>query len=328
MSQRLSGVNVNRKPGTVSARSHLPRFAARPLGLLRESRYIPGRRAHNEPFGDTRWNWDSIPTAGDLYDQPHSRSRSPVRTEHAEGALSIRTRAAPSIRERLRRSREIVRAALDRPQHGGANRRGSIICERERLRETAGASSRLRRAPILLKLRRQDGTTDIDFSITHAIPDLTGNAAAAEHAPSRPAQAGLYARRPIPRTRDLFSLMRPAGLPRNLLGSGTALSATARRTRSTATRQTRSATRATASFPYEDGDPTVLGQSHPHQPARLPVFRSGRAPRAENGPGRSNLVILWAAATTAVRALRQSYRLGWFQRRPQHGAGPARKPRS
>src|SRR5258706_3866269 len=178
MSQRLSGVNINENQGNPFQPELTYRgFAASPLlgtpqGI---SVYQDGVRI-NEPFGDTV-NWDLIPTSAisTINLVPGSNPLFGLNT--LGGALSIRTKSGaqyPGTAATLyggsfgRRSVEA--------QHGGANGEFDYFASANAFREDgwrAQSPSDVRQ--FFSKLGWQDGKTDIDFSITHAESDLSGN---------------------------------------------------------------------------------------------------------------------------------------------------------
>src|SRR6266508_2570369 len=178
MNQRLPGVNVNEMQGNpfqpdVSYRG----FTASPLlgtpqGI---SVYQDGVRV-NEPFGDTV-NWDLIPTSAISTINLIPGSNPLFGLNTLGGALSIRTKSGaqyPGTAATLyggsfgRRSVEA--------QHGGANGEFDYYASASAFREDGWRSqspSDVRQ--FFSKLGWQDGTTDIDLSITHAESDLAGN---------------------------------------------------------------------------------------------------------------------------------------------------------
>jgi len=93
------------------------------------------------------------------------------------GALSIRTKSGaqyPGTAATLYGG-SFGRRAVE-AQHGRRERRARLFCERERIsRGRVARAVAFRRAPVFTKLGWQDGTSDLDLSITHAESDLTGN---------------------------------------------------------------------------------------------------------------------------------------------------------
>src|SRR5205809_918223 len=178
MNQRLPGVNVNEMQGNpfqpdISYRG----FAASPLLGMPQgiSVYQDGVRI-NEPFGDTV-NWDLIPTAAISTINLIPGSNPLFGLNTLGGALSIRTKSGaqyPGTAATLyggsfgRRSADV--------QRGGANGEFDYFVSASAFREDGWrvqSPSDVRQ--FFSKLGWQDGTTDIDFSITHAESDLTGN---------------------------------------------------------------------------------------------------------------------------------------------------------
>src|SRR2546428_3705311 len=178
MSQRLSGVNVNENQSNpfqpdISYRG----FAASPLlgtpqGI---SVYQDGVRI-NEPFGDTV-NWDSIPTAAISTINLIPGSNPLFGLNALGGALSIRTRSGaqyPGTAATLYGG-SFGRRSVD-AQHGGTSGEFDYFASASAFREDGWrvqSPSDVRQ--FFSKLGWQDGTTDIDISITHAESDLTGN---------------------------------------------------------------------------------------------------------------------------------------------------------
>src|SRR5438132_8852161 len=179
MNQRLPGVNVNEMQGNpfqpdISYRG----FAASPLlgtpqGI---SVYQDGVRI-NEPFGDTV-NWDLIPTSAISTINLIPGSNPLFGLNTLGGALSIRTKSGaqyPGTAATLyggpfgRRSVDV--------QHGGRNGEFDYFASASAFREDGWrvqSPSDVRQC--FSKLAWAVGTTDIDFSITHAETDLGGNA--------------------------------------------------------------------------------------------------------------------------------------------------------
>ena len=178
MSQRLPGVNVNENQGNpfqpdVSYRG----FVASPLlgtpqGL---SVYQDGVRV-NEPFGDTV-NWDLIPTSAisTINLVPGSIPLFGLNT--LGGALSIRTKSGgqyPGTQAQLYGGSFGRRAA--EAQQGGASGAYDYFVSASGFREDGWrvqAPSDVRQ--FFTKVGWQDGTSDIDVSVTHAKSDLSGN---------------------------------------------------------------------------------------------------------------------------------------------------------
>src|SRR6266849_4664329 len=178
MSQRLSGVNVNENQGNPFQPDVTYRgFSASPLlgtpqGI---SVYQDGVRI-NEAFGDTV-NWDLIPTAAISTINLIPGSNPLFGLNTLGGALSIRTKSGaqyPGTAATLYGG-SFGRRSVD-VQHGGTNGEFDYFVSASAFREDgcpAQPPSDVRQ--FFSKLGWQDGKTDIDFSITHAESDLTGN---------------------------------------------------------------------------------------------------------------------------------------------------------
>jgi len=179
MNQRLPGVNVNEMQGNpfqpdVSYRG----FTASPLlgtpqGI---SVYQDGVRV-NEPFGDTV-NWDLIPTSAISTINLIPGSNPLFGLNTLGGALSIRTKSGaqyPGTQAQVHGGSFGRRAA--EVQHGGAQDELDYFVSASAFREDgwrAQSPSDVRQ--LFTKFGWQDGTTDIDFSLTHAETGLGGNA--------------------------------------------------------------------------------------------------------------------------------------------------------
>src|SRR6266581_3533392 len=178
MSRRVPGVNINEIQGNpfqpdLSYRG----FAASPLlgtpqGI---SVYQDGVRV-KEPFGDTV-NWDLIPTSAISTINLIPGSNPLFGLNTLGGALSIRTKSGaqyPGTQAQLyggsfgRRSAEA--------QHGGAQGEFDYFVSANGFREDgARVQSPSDVRQFFSKVGWQDGTTDIDISVTHAETDLSGN---------------------------------------------------------------------------------------------------------------------------------------------------------
>ncbi|TMG75626.1 MAG: TonB-dependent receptor, partial [Betaproteobacteria bacterium] len=178
MNQRLPGVSINEMQGNpfqpdVSYRG----FTASPLLGTPQgvSVYQDGVRV-NEPFGDTV-NWDLIPTSAISTINLIPGSNPLFGLNTLGGALSIRTRSGaqyPGTRAQLYGGSFGRRAA--EAQHGGAQGELDYFVSANGFREDGWrvqSPSDVRQ--LFAKLGWQDGTTDIDFSVTHAETDLGGN---------------------------------------------------------------------------------------------------------------------------------------------------------
>src|SRR6266567_428575 len=136
---------------------------------------LPGVNV-NEPFGDTV-NWDLIPTAAISTINLIPGSNPLFGLNTLGGALSIRTRSGaqyPGTQAQLYGGSFGRRAA--EAQHGGAQGELDYFASANAFREDgwrAQSPSDVRQ--LFTKLGWQDGTTDIDISVTHAETDLSGN---------------------------------------------------------------------------------------------------------------------------------------------------------
>src|SRR5256885_11204185 len=178
MSQRLSGVNVNENQGNPFQPDLTYRgFSASPLlgtpqGI---SVYQDGVRI-NEPFGDTV-NWDSIPIAAISTVNLIPGTNPLFGLNTLGGALSIRTKSGAQYQGTAATlyGGSFGRRSVD-GQHGGRNGEfdyfaGAMAFSEDGARVQAGSH----RARVFSQSGSVDGTTDIDFSITHAETDLNGN---------------------------------------------------------------------------------------------------------------------------------------------------------
>src|SRR3989441_12293180 len=178
MNQRLPGVSINEMQGNpfqpdVSYRG----FTASPLLGTPQgvSVYQDGVRV-NEPFGDTV-NWDLIPTSAisTITLIPGSNPLFGLNT--LGGALSIRTRSGaqyPGTAATLYGG-SFGRRSVD-VQHGGRNGEFDYFASASAFREDGWrvqSPSDVRQ--FFSKLGWEDGTTDVDFSITHGETDVGGN---------------------------------------------------------------------------------------------------------------------------------------------------------
>ncbi len=314
MSQRLSGVNVNENQGNPFQPDLTYRgFAASPLlgtpqGI---SVYQDGVRI-NEPFGDTV-NWDSIPTAAISTINLIPGSNPLFGLNTLGGALSIRTKSGaqyPGTAATLyagsfgRRSVEA--------QHGGANGEFDYFASASAFREDgwrAHSPSDVRQ--FFSKLGWQDGTTDIDFSITHAESDLTGNGLLPQSmVRDDPKQA--YTLSDHTRNRmTLFTLNATRWLADDLLWSGTAYYRESEKNAINGDVNEISDAR-NGVVPYEDGDPNASSVNRTRTSQRGYGFSMQAALTSGDPPGRSNLVIVGGGYDRSASDFRQSYQLGGF----------------
>jgi len=316
MSQRLSGVNVNDNQSNpfqpdISYRG----FAASPLlgtpqGI---SVYQDGVRI-NEPFGDTV-NWDLIPTAAISTINLIPGSNPLFGLNTLGGALSIRTKSGaqyPGTAATLyggsfgRRSVEA--------QHGGANGEFDYYASASAFREDGWRSqspSDVRQ--FFSKLGWQDGTTDIDLSITHAESDLAGNGLLPQSMyRDDPRQA--YTLSDHTRNRmTLFTLNATRWLTGDLLWSSTAYFRESEKNTLNGDVNEVSDPRYGV-VPYEDGAPSDPASSvnRTRTKQRGYGFSTQAALTSGDPPGRSNLLIVGGGYDRSASDFRQSYQLGGF----------------
>jgi outer membrane receptor protein involved in Fe transport len=314
MSQRLPGVNVNDNQSNpfqpdISYRG----FAASPLlgtpqGI---SVYQDGVRI-NEPFGDTV-NWDLIPTSAisTINLVPGSNPLFGLNT--LGGALSIRTKSGaqyPGTAATFYGGSFGRRAA--EAQHGGANGEFDYFASASAFREDgwrALSPSDVRQ--FFSKLGWQDGTTDVDFSITHAETDLGGNGLLPQSMlRADPRQA--YTLRDNTRNRmTLFSLNATRWLSGDRLWSSTAYFRESEKSTSNGDVNQISDARNSVA-PYEDGDPNASSTNRTRTSQRGYGFSTQAALTSEDPPGRRNLLIVGGGYDRSASDFRQSYRLGGF----------------
>jgi outer membrane receptor protein involved in Fe transport len=314
MSQRLPGVNVNENQSNpfqpdISYRG----FSASPLlgtpqGI---SVYQDGVRI-NEPFGDTV-NWDLIPTSviSTINLIPGSNPLFGLNT--LGGALSIRTKSGaqyPGTAATLyggsfgRRSAEA--------QHGGSNGEFDYFASASASREDgwrAQSPSDVRQ--FFSKLGWQDGKTDIDFSITHAESDLSGNGLLPQSMlRADPRQA--YTLRDNTRNRmTLFTLNATHWLSGDRLWSSTAYFRQSEKNTSNGDVNEVSDPR-NGVVAYDDGDPNASSLNRTRTSQRGYGFSTQAALTSEDPSGRSNLLIVGGGYDRSASDFRQSYQLGGF----------------
>src|SRR5882762_7129655 len=337
MSQRLSGVNVNENQSNpfqpdISYRG----FAASPLlgtpqGI---SVYQDGVRV-NEPFGDTV-NWDLIPTAaistinlipgsnplfglntlgGALSINLIPGSNPLFGLNTLGGALSIRTKSGaqyPGTAAALNGG-SFGRRSID-AQHGGANGELDYFASASAFREDGWrvqSPSDVRQ--FFSKLGWQDGTTDIDLSITHAETDLTGNGLLPQSM-LRADPRQIYTLSDHTRNRmTLLTLNAARWLTGDLLCSRTAYyRESAKNTINGDVNEVSDPRHGVA--PYEDGGPADPASSvnRTRTSQRGYGFSTQAAITSGDPPGRSNLVIVGGGYDRSASDFRQSYQLGGF----------------
>jgi outer membrane receptor protein involved in Fe transport len=314
MSQRLSGVNVNENQGNPFQPDLTYRgFSASPLlgtpqGI---SVYQDGVRI-NEPFGDTV-NWDSIPTAAISTINLIPGSNPLFGLNTLGGALSIRTKSGaqyPGTAATLYGG-SFGRRSVD-VQHGGRNGEFDYFASASAFREDGWrvqSPSDVRQ--FFSKLGWEDGTTDIDFSITHAETDLGGNALLPQSMlRADPKQA--YTLRDNTRNRmTLFTLNATRWLASDLLWSSTAYFRQSEKNTSSGDVNEVSDPRNNV-MAYEDGDPNASSVNRTRTSQRGYGFSTQAALTSEEQSGRRNLLIVGAGYDRSASDFRQSYQLGGF----------------
>jgi len=322
MSQRLSGVNVNENQSNpfqpdISYRG----FAASPLlgtpqGI---SVYQDGVRI-NEPFGDTV-NWDLIPTAAISTINLIPGSNPLFGLNTLGGALSIRTKSGaqyPGTAATLYGGSFGRRAA--EAQHGGSHGELDYFVSASGFREDGWrvqSPSDVRQ--FFSKLGWEDGTTDIDFSITHADSDLWGNGLLPQSM-LRADRRQAYTLADNTRNRmTLLTLNATRWLASSLLGSGTVYYRESEKSTVNGDVNEISDPRNNV-VPYEDGDPNASSVNRTRTSQRGYGFSVQAALTSNERPGRSNLVIVGGGYDRSASDFRQSYRLGGFN--PDRSTAP------
>jgi iron complex outermembrane recepter protein len=314
MSQRLSGVNVNENQSNpfqpdISYRG----FAASPLlgtpqGI---SVYQDGVRI-NEPFGDTV-NWDLIPTSAISTINLIPGSNPLFGLNTLGGALSIRTKSGaqyPGTAATLYGG-SFGRRSVD-VQHGGTNGEFDYFASASEFREDGWrvqSPSDVRQ--FFSKLGWQDGTTDIDFSITHAETDLTGNGLLPQSM-LRADPRQIYTLSDHTRNRmTLLTLNATRWLTGDLLWSSTAYYRESGKNTINGDVNEVSDPRNNV-MAYEDGDPNASSVNRTRTSQRGYGFSTQAALTSGDPPGRSNLVIVGGGYDHSASDFRQSYQLGGF----------------
>src|SRR5882672_8915513 len=314
MSQRLSGVNVNENQSNpfqpdVSYRG----FTASPLlgtpqGL---SVYQDGVRI-NEPFGDTV-NWDLIPTSAISTINLIPGSNPLFGLNTLGGALSIRTKSGaqyPGTAAALQGGSFGRRAA--EAQYGGSHGEFDYFASASGFREDGWrvqSPSDVRQ--FFSKLGWEDGTTDIDFSITHAETDLNGNGLLPQSM-LRADPRQVYTLADNTRNRmTLFTLNATRWLAGNLLWSSTAYYRESEKNTINGDVNEISDPRNNV-MAYEDGDPNASSVNRTRTSERGYGFSVQAALTSGDRLKRSNLVIVGGGYDRSASDFRQSYRLGGF----------------
>jgi len=314
MSQRLPGVNVSDNQSNpfqpdISYRG----FAASPLlgtpqGI---SVYQDGVRI-NEPFGDTV-NWDLIPTSAISTINLIPGSNPLFGLNTLGGALSIRTKSGaqyPGTAATLYGG-SFGRRSVD-VQRGGTNGEFDYFASASVFREDgARVQSPSDVRQFFSKLGWQDGTTDIDFSITHAETDLNGNGLLPQSMlRADPKQA--YTLSDNTRNRmTLLSLNTTRWLTTDLLWSSTAYFRQSEKHTSNGDVNEVSDPRDGSVVSYDDGgDASSTNRTRTNQ--RGYGFSTQAALTSEDPSGRRNLLIVGGGYDRSVSDFRQSYQLGGF----------------
>jgi len=314
MSQRLPGVNVNENQSNPFQPDVTYRgFSASPLlgtpqGI---SVYQDGVRI-NEPFGDTV-NWDLIPSSAISTINLIPGSNPLFGLNTLGGALSIRTKSGaqyPGSAGRVYGGSFGRRAA--EAQHGGANGEFDYFASASAFREDgwrAQSPSDVRQ--FFSKIGWQDGTSDLDFAITHAETDLSGNGLLPQSMyRSDPKQA--YTLRDNTRNRmTLFTLNATRWLTGDRLWSSTAYyRESEKNTFNGDINQVNDARNGV--IPYEDGDANASSVNRTRTSQRSYGFSTQAALTSEDPSGRRNLLILGGGYDRSSSDFRQSYQLGGF----------------
>jgi iron complex outermembrane receptor protein len=314
MSQRLSGVNVNENQSNPFQPDLTYRgFAASPLLGMPQgiSVYQDGVRI-NEPFGDTV-NWDSIPTAAISTINLIPGSNPLFGLNTLGGALSIRTKSGaqyPGTAATLYGG-SFGRRSVD-VQHGGTNGEFDYFASASAFREDGWrvqSPSDVRQ--FFAKLGWQDGTTDIDLSITHAESDLTGNGLLPQSM-LRADPRQIYTLSDHTRNRvTLLTLNTTRWLAGDLLWSGTAYYRGSGKNTLNGDVNEVSDPRNNV-MAYDDGDPNASSVNRTRTRQRGYGFSTQAALTSGDPPGRSNLVIVGGGYDRSASDFRQSYQLGGF----------------
>ena len=314
MSRRLPGVNVNENQSNPFQPDVTYRgFSASPLlgtpqGI---SVYQDGVRI-NEPFGDTV-NWDLIPTSAISTINLIPGSNPLFGLNTLGGALSIRTKSGaqyPGTAATLYGG-SFGRRAVE-AQHGGANGELDYFASASAFREDgwrAQSPSDVRQ--FFTKLGWQDGTSDLDLSITHAESDLTGNGLLPQSmVRDDPKQA--YTLSDHTRNRmTLFSLNATRWLTGDLLWSSTVYYRQSEKSTINGDLNEVSDPRNNV-MAYDDGDPNASSVNRTRTSQRGYGFSTQAALTSGNLSGARNLVIVGGGYDRSASDFRQSYQLGGF----------------
>jgi len=317
MSQRLPGVNINEIQGNPFQPDITYRgFTASPLlgtpqGI---SVYQDGVRV-NEPFGDTV-NWDLIPTSAISTINLIPGSNPLFGLNTLGGALSIRTRSGaqyPGTPARLYGGSFGRRAA--EAQHGGAQGEFDYFVSANGFREDgwrAQSPSDVRQ--FFTKFGWQDGTTDVDFSVTHAETDLSGNGLLpGSMVVADPKQA--YTLRDNTRNRmTLLSVNATRWLTSDALWSNVAYYRDSGKTTSNGdvNQITDARNGVNGVTPYENGDPNASSTNRTSVDQQGYGLSTQLALTSGREAEERNILIAGAGFDHSASAFRQSYQLGGF----------------
>jgi len=261
----------------------------------------------NEPFGDTV-NWDLIPGSAISTINLIPGSNPLFGLNTLGGALSIRTKSGaqyPGTAATL--LRRIVRPALSRGTARRRERRARLFCERECIsRGRMARAVAFRRAPVFYQARLQDGTSDLDLSITHAESDLTRQrAAAAEHDSGRP-ETGLHSERPYSQPDDVVLPQRhPLAHRRSALVEHGVLPRESEKSTINGDLNEVSDPR-NGVIAYDDGDPNASSVNRTRTSQRSYGFSTQAALTSGNLSGPRNLVIVGGGYDRSSSDFRQS----------------------
>jgi iron complex outermembrane recepter protein len=314
MNERLSGVNVNENQSNpfqpdVSYRG----FSASPLlgtpqGL---SVYQDGVRI-NEPFGDTV-NWDLIPTSAISTINLIPGSVPLFGLNTLGGALSIRTKSGaqyPGTEAQLYGGSFGRRAA--EAKQGGSSGAWDYFVSASGFREDGWrvqSPSDVRQ--FFAKGGWQDGTSDVDISVTHAEADLSGNGLLPGTLYSADPKQAYTLRDNTQNRLTLLSLNATRWLTGDTLWSNVAYYRDSKKQTSNGDVNQVSDPR-NGVTPFEDGDPNASSTNRTSTDQQGYGFSTQLALTTEKAPGERNLLIAGAGYDHSDSAFSQTYQLGGF----------------
>ena len=314
MNERLPGVNVNENQGNpfqpdISYRGFIASpLLGTPQGL---SVYQDGVRV-NEPFGDTV-NWDLIPTSAISTINLIPGSVPLFGLNTLGGALSIRTKSGaqyPGTEARLTGGSFGRRAA--EAQQGGASGDYDYFVSASGFREDGWrvlAPSDVRQ--FFAKGGWQDGTSDIDVSVTHAESDLSGNGLLPGTLYAADPRQAYTLRDNTQNRMTLLSLNATRWLTSELLWSNVAYYRdSGKKTINGDVNQINDPR--SGVIPYEDGDPNASSTNRTNTDQRGYGFSTQLALSTEPAPAQRNLLIAGAGFDRSDSTFRQTYQLGGF----------------